>query len=269
MPENVTITVLGSGTSVGVPTIGCPCAVCHSDDPRDKRLRPSVVVGYKSDGIARNVLIDTTPDLRQQALTAGLKSLDAILYTHDHADHVMGLDDIRPFNYRREERLPVYASRETLKSLHRVFPYAFSGESSHPGGVPRLESNEIDSPMFSGGGIDLFGLQFKPVKVHHGPKKIVGFRFGNAAYITDQTGFPDESLPFLEDLDVLFLDALRHIPHPMHSTVEQALGWVERLRPRRAFFTHICHDLGHQETSANLPDGVALAYDGLQIRVEG
>ncbi len=269
MPTNVTITVLGSGTSVGVPTIGCPCAVCHSDDPRDKRLRPSVVVGYESEGTARNVLIDTTPDLRQQALAAGLKSLDAILYTHDHADHVMGLDDIRPFNYHREERLPIYAAKETLKSLQRVFPYAFAAEYTHAGSVPRLESNEIDSAMFSGDGIDLHGLRFKPVKVHHGPKKIVGFRFGNAAYITDQTGFPDESLPVLEDLDVLFLDALRHIPHPMHSTIEQALRWVERLRPRRAFFTHICHDLAHEETDANLPAGVCLAYDGLKIVVEG
>ncbi len=269
MPKNVTITVLGSGTSVGVPTIGCPCAVCHSDDPRDKRLRPSVVVGYESEGTARNVLIDTTPDLRQQALAAGLKSLDAILYTHDHADHVMGLDDIRPFNYHREERLPIYAANETLKSLQRVFPYAFADANTHAGSVPRLEPNEIDSAMFSGDGIDLHGLRFKPVKVHHGPKKIVGFRFGNAAYITDQTGFPDESLPLLEDLDVLFLDALRHIPHPMHSTIEQALGWVERLRPRRAFFTHICHDLAHEETDANLPAGVCLAYDGLKIVVEG
>lgn len=268
MPQSFTITVLGSGTSVGIPTIGCPCAVCHSDDPRDKRLRPSVVISYESHGTARNVLIDTTPDLRQQALSAGLKSLDAILYTHDHADHVMGLDDIRPFNYRRRERLPVYALKETLQALQRVFPYAFSGEAVHPGGVPRLEANAIESAMFEGGGIDLFGLQFKPVKVRHGPKNIVGFRFGNAAYITDQTGFPDESLPLLMDLDVLFLDALRHTPHPMHSTIAQALEWVERLRPRRAFFTHICHDLAHEETNAGLPQGVSLAYDGLQIQVE-
>lgn len=268
MPENLVITVLGSGTSVGVPTIGCSCAVCRSPDPRDKRLRPSIVVGYRSGGAERNVLIDTTPDLRRQALDAGLKSLDAILYTHDHADHIMGLDDVRPFNYGRTERLPIYASEETLRSLRRVFPYAFAGESGHPGGVPRLTANAIDGEMRNGGGIDLFGLEFKPVKVHHGPKKIVGFRFGSAAYVTDQTGFPEESLPLLEDLDVLFLGALRHIPHPMHSTVEQALAWVARLRPRRAFLTHICHDLGHEETSANLPQGVAPAYDGLRIRLE-
>ncbi len=267
MPASFTITVLGSGTSVGIPTIGCPCAVCHSDDPRDQRLRPSVVVSYRAAGAERNVLIDTTPDLRRQALSAGLKSLDAILYTHDHADHIMGLDDVRPFNYRRRERLPVYAAKETLRSLRRVFPYAFSGESGHPGGVPRLAAHEIDGAMLDSGGIDLFGLQFKPVNVRHGPKDILGFRFGNAAYITDQTGFPDESLPLLTGLDTLFLGALRHIPHPMHSTVEQALGWVERLRPRRAFFTHICHDLAHEETSAALPPGVSLAYDGLRIRV--
>lgn len=262
MISGLAITVLGSGTSVGVPTIGCPCAVCASDDPRDNRLRPSVLIAFEADGVERNVLVDTTPDLRQQALTAGMKRLDAILFTHDHADHVMGLDDIRPFNYGREDRLPVYAAKSTLASLQRVFPYAFAGEGAHAGSVPRLDARLID-----GSTIDLFGLEVQPVKVNHGPKKIHGFRFGNAAYITDQTGFPDESLPLLEDLDVLFLDALRHIPHPMHSTVEQALSWVERLRPRHAFFTHICHDLAHAETNRSLPAGVELAYDGLRIEV--
>ncbi len=264
MPSSCCIEVLGSGTSVGVPTIGCHCRVCESTDPRDRRLRPSVLIRFDGDGIERCVVVDTSPDFRAQALNSGLARLDAVLYTHDHADHIMGLDDIRPFNYGRKERIPVYASNDTLKSLKRVFPYGFSGEGSHAGGVPRLDGIAIeDSP------IELFGTRFQPFPVDHGPKRILGFRFGRAAYVTDQTGFPNESLAQLEDLDVLFLGALRHQPHPMHSTVEQALAWVERIRPNRAFFTHICHELPHEETNRELPDGVSLAYDGLRIAVEG
>ena len=259
------IEVLGSGTSVGVPTIGCHCKVCTSDDPRDRRLRPSVAVRfYDEDLVQRIIVIDTSPDFRQQALRAKLERVDAVIYTHDHADHIMGLDDIRPFNYGRPDRIPVYASPGTLQSLRRVFPYGFAGEGTHPGGVPRLDAKPISTEP-----IDLFGMQFQPVKVNHGPKKILGYRFGRAAYVTDQTGFPPESLPQLQDLDVLFLGALRHIPHPMHSTVEQALELVELLRPNRAFFTHVCHELSHRETTRQLPSGVSLAYDGLRIEVEG
>ena len=265
MPTGCSIEVLGSGTSVGVPTIGCSCRVCTSEDPRDRRLRPSVLVRFVSDGTERNVVVDTTPDFRQQALSARLRRLDAILYTHDHADHIMGLDDVRPFNYGRRDRIPVYASKPTMKSLLRVFPYGFAGEGSHPGGVPRLDGRTIAD----GCPIDLFGMRFQPFTVHHGPKRILGFRFGRAAYVTDQTGFPPESLPWLKGLDVLFLGALRHVPHPMHSTVEQALAWVRQVRPERAFFTHVCHELPHEETDRQLPDGVSLAYDGLKIAVNG
>ena len=249
---------------MGVPTIGCGCRVCTSEDPRDTRLRPSVLIRFDAGGVERNVVVDTTPDFRQQALTAQLRRLDAVLYTHDHADHIMGLDDIRPFNYRRRDRIPVYASKSTLKSLRRVFPYGFAGEGSHPGGVPRLAACAVGQDP-----IRLFGMDFQPFAVHHGHKRILGYRFGRAAYVTDQTGFPRESLPWLEDLDVLFLGALRHEPHPMHSTVEQSLAWVERLRPARAFFTHICHALPHEETNRRLPEGVSLAYDGLEITVRG
>ncbi len=265
MPTGCSIEVLGSGTSVGIPTIGCRCRVCNSDDPRDRRLRPSVLVRFVSDGTERNVVIDTSPDFRQQALSANLRRLDAILYTHDHADHIMGLDDVRPFNYGRRDRIPVYASQSTMKSLLRVFPYGFAGESPHRGGVPRLDGRTVadNSP------IDLFGMRFQPFTVYHGPKRILGFRFGRAAYVTDQTGFPPESLLWLDDLDVLFLGALRHVPHPMHSTVEEALAWVEQLRPRRTFLTHMCHELPHDETNRRLPDGVSLAYDGLKIAVNG
>ncbi|MDA1315324.1 MAG: MBL fold metallo-hydrolase [Acidobacteria bacterium] len=259
---NIHITVLGSGTSVGVPTIGCGCEVCHSDDPHDKRLRPSILVTYSDRESTRNVLIDTTPDLRQQALAAGLKRVDAVLFTHDHADHVMGMDDLRPFNYGRRERIPVYGMAETLRSLRRVFPYAFEGEARHPGGVPRVEGHELN-----GRAIDLFGMSFEPIPVSHGPLTVLGFRFGNAAYLTDHSDIPEESAAKLKGLDVLFLDGLRREPHPMHTSVEQALGWVERLQPKRAFFTHICHDLPHQATNESLPPHVRLAHDGLRIEV--
>lgn len=261
-PGPIRITVLGSGTSVGIPTIGCPCAVCRSDDPRDRRLRPSILVSFEADGRSRNVVVDTTPDFRQQALTAGFTDLDAILYTHAHADHIMGLDDVRPFNYGRRERIPAFGMSDTIDVLERTFPYAFIEAETHPGGLPRVTAHRIESES-----IRLHGLDFMPVPIWHGKTPIVGYRFGQAAYLTDVSDIPDSSLPWLEDLDVLFLDALRREPHPSHSTVDQALEWVERLRPKRAYFTHICHDLSHAAVSAELPAGVGLAYDGLSIKV--
>lgn len=260
MASDLRITVLGSGTSVGIPTVRCRCAVCTSSDPRDKRLRPSVLVTFDEGDETRNVLIDTTPDFRQQALSAGFERLDAVLYTHEHADHIMGLDDVRPFNYGRDDRIPAYADKRTLDNLLRAFPYAFKEIDTHPGGVPRLDPREI-----TGDSIPLHGLDFQPVPVHHGRRMINAFRFGRAAYVTDNSDIPPESVPQLEDLDVLFLDALRRDPHPSHSSLPQALEWVERLRPKRAFLTHICHDIGHASTEADLPDNVYLAYDGLVI----
>lgn len=256
------ITVLGSGTSVGVPTIGCSCGVCRSRDPKDKRLRPSILVSYAEGATLRNVVIDTTPDFRQQALTAGFTTLDAVLYTHAHADHIMGLDDVRPFNYGRLDRIPVYATPETLAALRRVFIYAFEGEATHAGGVPRVAAHALN-----GEPVELFGVSFLPVPLIHGPQTTVGFRFGRAAYLTDFSDIPASSLEHLRDLDVLFLDALRHEPHPMHTTVERAVQWVEELRPKKAYFTHICHQLPHQETCASLPPNVELAYDGLRFEV--
>jgi phosphoribosyl 1,2-cyclic phosphate phosphodiesterase len=264
MPDHdpITITVLGSGTSVGVPVIGCDCPVCHSDDPRDKRQRPSILVSYAEGSRTRNVLIDTTPDFRQQALQAGFRTLDAILYTHAHADHIMGLDDIRPFNYGHQQPIPVYAAADTLERILRVFPYAFSGDVPHPGGSPRLSGH-----VLNGDALDLFGLSFRPVPIKHGPLDILGFRFGRAAYLTDDTEIPHSSRGLLSDLDVLFLDALRHEPHPMHSTVEQALAVVAQLKPKRAYFTHISCRLPHEETNASLPAHVQLAYDGLRLQI--
>lgn len=254
----VTITVLGSGTSVGVPSIGCSCDVCHSSDPRDKRLRPSVLVSF--DG--HFVLIDTTPDFRYQALRTPIPRVDAVLYTHSHADHIMGLDDLRPFNYMQRQVIPIYAADEHLGSIMRAFPYIFDDaptQSSRPRVEPRT---------FVGGSvIELFGMEFEVIPLKHGKGTSYGFRFGTAAYLTDHSEIPEESMARLGGLDVLFLDALRHKPHPTHSTVAQALDWVKRLRPKRTFLTHICHDLGHVVTEENLPAHVRLAYDGLRIEV--
>ena len=251
------ITVLGSGTSVGVPTIGCHCAVCTSTDPRDNRLRPSILVTYEG----RNVLIDTTPDFRTQALRAGIGRLDAVVYTHAHADHIMGLDDVRPFNFRQKGQIPIFAAPETMAALQRSFPYVFDGLRKESN-VPQVDARLIDGPF------DLFGLEFEPVPVVHGRQTILGFRFGVSAYLTDHSDIPDSSMERLRGLDVLFLDALRYKPHPTHSTVDQSSKTVARLEPRRAFLTHICHDLGHERAESLLPPNIRLAYDGLEIPVE-
>jgi phosphoribosyl 1,2-cyclic phosphate phosphodiesterase len=256
-PEPLKITVLGSGTSVGVPTVGCHCAVCTSADPRDNRLRPSILVSYDD----HNVLVDTTPDFRFQALRAKIEHVDAVLYTHAHADHILGLDDLRPYNFRQKERIPIYAAPETMASIQRVYQYIFDGVKKESN-VPQLATH-----LINGDAIDLFGLQFRPVPILHGSAIIYGFRFGAAAYLTDHSDIPESSMQQLCDLDVLFLDALRHKPHPTHSTVDRSLKTVEALRPRRAFFTHISHDLSHERTESLLPPHVKLAYDGLEIVV--
>jgi phosphoribosyl 1,2-cyclic phosphate phosphodiesterase len=259
MAPPIKIVVLGSGTSVGVPTIGCHCGVCTSADPRDSRLRPSILVTYDS----HNVLIDTTPDFRTQALRAGLNHLDAVLFTHAHADHVMGLDDIRPFNFRQKGRIPIYASDETMTSIRRIFSYIFD-EETRATNVP-----QIDALPLEGGAVNLFGVEFTPIPVLHGSRTIYGFRFGSAAYLTDHSEIPESSMELLRGLDVLFLDALRYKPHPTHSTVDQSIRTVEKLAPRRAYFTHICHDLGHVRAESLLPPHIRLAYDGLELMVEG
>lgn len=251
------ITVLGSGTSVGVPTIGCHCAVCTSEDPRDNRLRPSIVIAYEGN----NILIDTTPDFRAQALRAKLGRLDAILYTHPHADHMMGLDDVRPFQFKRKDPIPVFGSEATLAAIHRCFPYAFDGQERNTY-VPKLALQQLNGAPFTA-----CGLEFTPIPILHGSETIHGFRFGDAAYLTDHSEIPAESMDKLRGLDVLFLDALRHKPHPTHSTVERSTKTVEELAPKRAFFTHICHDLPHARTESQLPPHIRLAYDGLELRV--
>lgn len=253
--ESLSITVLGSGTSSGVPTIGCHCAVCTSGDPRDNRLRPSILIGYHG----HNVLIDTTPDFRQQALRSRMKRLDAILFTHSHADHIMGLDDVRPFNFRQGGEIPIYGSAETLADVQHTFRYIFDGRKAESA-VPRLVPHVFDAEP-----VQIFGLRFTPIRLDHGRGTVHGFRFADAAYLTDHSEIPASSMQKLTGLDVLFLDALRYKPHPTHSTVERSLKSVELLAPRRAFFTHICHDLAHARAEEMLPPHVRLAYDGLQI----
>ncbi len=255
--DRSSILVLGSGTSVGVPMIGCTCKVCQSSDPHDKRLRPSVLLKLG----AKRILIDTSPDLRYQALRAAIERLDAVLYTHAHADHILGLDDVRPFNFMQRHDIPIFASAETLRSLETTFAYVFDKaptESSRP----RLTPNVFDSDPF-----EAAGVQITPIRVAHGKGTVHGFRFGDCAYLTDHNGIPEESLERLAGLDVLFLDALRHNPHPTHSTVEESLHTVELLKPKRAYFTHISHDLMHATLQARLPENVHLAYDELEIEI--
>lgn len=251
------LTVLGSGTSMGVPTIGCSCRVCHSSDPRDRRTRPSILLEYAE----RLVLIDTTPDFRQQAIRENITKLDAIVYTHAHADHILGLDDVRPLSFRSVEKIPLYAHDSTAEALQGIFRYIFDPNYKY-GGIARVEMKRINGPL------DLFGARFESVKVLHGDAEIHGFRFGAAAYLTDFSEIPAESMERLRGLDILFLDALRHRPHPTHSTVANSLRLVEELKPRRAFFTHISHDLPHEETNKNFPDHVRLAHDGLKLEFE-
>ncbi len=252
------LTVLGSGTSVGVPTIGCDCAVCNSTDPKDRRTRPSILVEYSS----KAVLIDTTPDFRQQAIREHIRHLDAVLYTHPHADHLLGIDDLRPLSYQhRPGKLPLYARPEAAEFIRSMFGYIFAPAYKF-GGLPQLDLIEICGP------VELFGATFEPVPVMHGETEILGFRFGSAAYLTDHSQIPEASMARLRNLDILFLDALRHQPHPTHSTVENSLRIVEKLRPRQAFFTHICHDLPHQATNGSLPNDVQLSYDGMKLNFE-
>lgn len=238
--------------------IGCDCRVCRSTDPRDARTRPSIALTL-ADGTS--VLVDTTPDLRTQALRHDLRRVDAILFTHAHADHIMGLDEVRRYNMITKQPVPVYSDPGTLADLRRTFAYVFAPDAPSGGGVPDLRLWPIGGPFVIG------RQEIVPIPLRHGPWQVLGFRFGSFAYLTDCNEVPPASMALLKGLDCLVLDALRHRPHPTHFTVAQACVVAKRIGAARTFFTHISHDLGHEATCAALPPGVALAYDGLTIEV--
>jgi phosphoribosyl 1,2-cyclic phosphate phosphodiesterase len=278
------LTFLGTGTSMGVPTVGCGCAVCTSTDPKDRRLRPSVAVRWndaalkrledppfpykETDGSGQEVLdrvvvIDTGPDFREQALRHGISRVDAVFYTHSHADHIFGLDDLRPLSFtamREGGPIPLYATAETRAVLEHMYSYTFSPKATYATRARvRLEALEERTAVN--------GVEFLRVPVMHGAMEITGFRFGSAAYLTDVSAIPEASFGLLEGLEVLAISALRHKPHPSHATVEQAVGWAKRIGARQTYFTHIAHELGHEATNRMLPSGMELAYDGLELAV--
>jgi phosphoribosyl 1,2-cyclic phosphate phosphodiesterase len=235
--------------------------VCTSSDPRNRRTRPSIRLVYND----HTVLVDTGPDFHAQALRENIRRVDAVLYTHGHADHVMGFDDLRPLSFRLKGDLPIYADDETANNIERIFAYTFRKEDRYPTSA-RVQIHRIDPTP--GACVELFGACFRRIPVTHGRQEITGYRFGSAAYLTDMSDIPNVSLPLLQDLDVLILDALRHDPHPSHSHLEKSVALVEQLKPKRAFFTHMGHDLDHAATEAMLPPHIRLAYDGLQINFE-
>jgi len=249
------VTFLGTGTSVGVPAVGCDCETCLSDDPRDNRLRTSVLIRQQG----HNIIIDASTDFRQQALRIGLKKLDAILFTHSHADHCFGLDDARPLMFRGGA-IPCFATETTWQGLRRIYAYVFE-PSSYPG-LPRIVPNTIEADF------ELLGMNIQPLTVIHGRLAVTAFRIGSFAYVTDCNLIPDETCDRLKGLDLLVIDALRFKSHPTHMNLDQSLAYIERLKPRRALLTHISHDIKHAETSGHLPAGVEIAYDGMEVEVD-
>lgn len=266
-----TLTFLGSGTSMGVPTLGCTCAVCVSATPaepygrppapRNRRTRPSVAIAWQG----HTAVIDTGPDFHAQAIRERLSRVDAVLYTHGHADHVLGMDDLRPLTFGHPEGVPLYADGPTADTIERVFDYTFRKQNRYPTSA-RVNLHRVASKP--GATINLFGVTFLRVPVIHGKEEITGYRFGSAAYLTDLSDVPESALPLLEELDVLILDALRPNPHPSHSHLAKSISIVEQLKPRRAFFTHMGHELDHDGTEALLPPNIRLAYDGLRLEFQ-
>jgi phosphoribosyl 1,2-cyclic phosphate phosphodiesterase len=254
-----TFTFLGTGTSVGVPMIGCHCTTCLSNDPRNQRYRCAVLI-TTSQG---NLLIDTPPELRLQLLREHIEAVHAVLFTHYHADHLFGLDDVRPMQKYLNGSLPIYCTDEVEAKIRTVFAYAFTPgeESPHQGYVPKLTFRRIVTEPF-----EVLGERIVPIPLEHAWFNVLGFRIGNVAYCTDVSRIPESSWPLLQGLDVLVLDALRHKPHPAHLGVNQALEVIERLKPRKAYLTHMSHELEHEATNAQLPPGVELAYDGLKFQ---
>jgi len=248
------MTFLGTGTSTGIPMVGCDCSVCQSSDPRNHRRRASVL--WEAEG--RRWLVDAGPDFRTQALGVGLDLLEAVLITHAHADHVLGLDDLRPLSWRRP--IPVWADAPTTATIRRAFPYFFTpgdGKTSRP----RLDFR----PLEAGERVDVEGLSVLPLALHHGDLSILGFRVGTMAYLTDCNGLPPATREALDGLDVLVLDALRYKPHPTHFSLDEAVAVARDIGAKRTFFTHFSHDVDHETWARTLPGGMAPAYDGLVV----
>jgi phosphoribosyl 1,2-cyclic phosphate phosphodiesterase len=257
--DKLRVVFLGTGTSHGVPMIGCRCEVCSSSDPHDKRMRTSIAVQRGE----RSILIDTSPELRLQCLACDVTRVDAILYTHQHADHITGLDDLRRFNALQKAALPCFATPDTLEVLRRMFPYAFTDDPDYPSAKPNLTLHAIDGPF------DLCGVRIVPIPLRHGRLPILGYRIGRFAYCTDCSEIPDASWELLADLDVLVLDALRRRPHPTHMNLEQAVAAARRIGARQTLFTHIAHELLHERVNAELPTGMSMAYDGQIVEAAG
>jgi len=253
------VTFLGTGTSHGVPMIACDCAVCRSTDPRDKRLRTSIYVDVPD---RQRILVDTSPDLRQQALAHRLTRVDAVIYTHSHADHILGLDELRRFNAVQGAPVQCYATPATWDHIRKTFHYVFDTTPRLGGGIPQLSSHVIDGPMVLG------GVRVVPIPLWHGRMPVLGFRFGRFAYLTDCNRLDDAAWPLLTGVETLVVDALRDRPHSTHFNVAEAIGVIQRVAPARAFLVHMTHDLGHEATRARLPAGVDLAYDGLVLDVD-
>jgi phosphoribosyl 1,2-cyclic phosphate phosphodiesterase len=235
--------------------IGCDCATCRSDDPRDRRLRPSILIQTPD----ANLLVDAGPDLRAQALAHDIRRVDAILFTHGHADHILGMDDLRRFNALQKGPLPCFGDAQTLHDIRKTFGYVFDPATPKGGGLPQLELFQIVGPFCAG------RAEVTPVPLWHGKRAIFGYRIAAFAYLTDCSRIPDESWPLLDGLEVIVLDALRERPHPTHFSLGEAIDAASRIGARRTYFTHMCHDLQHQPTCARLPAGVSLAYDGLVL----
>ncbi len=251
------ITVLGSGTSAGVPMIGCHCPVCSSPDPHDKRTRCSILVSYGG----KSVLVDTAPELRLQVVANKIDLIHAVVFTHGHADHIFGLDDVRRYNTLLGHPLPIFGASTTIHTLQQAFAYAFTKQADVGVYRPELEPHIINGPL------ELFGAIWHPIALPHGRISVLGFRIGNFAYCTDCAEIPAPSRAMLRNLDTLIIDALRPKSHPTHLSFSQALDIIDDLKPRRAYFTHLSHDVSHHDIQATLPTNVRVAYDGLTLEI--
>ncbi|MGH7336258.1 MAG: MBL fold metallo-hydrolase [Myxococcota bacterium] len=250
------VTMLGSGTSSGVPMIGCQCAVCTSPDPRNRRTRPGLALHLEHG----TIVVDTSPDFREQALSSGLERVDAVLYTHSHADHVFGLDDLRGFNFRQKAAIPCFGSEATIARMRQIFTYVFE-DGQEGGGKPQLELTPVRTPF------ELLGTPVIPVPVEHGEMEVFGYRVGDFAVVTDVSRIPESSFALLDGVRLLVLSALRYRPHPTHFTLEEACAAAARIGAERTLLTHIAHDVDHADVRVALPPGVEIGHDGLVVEL--